>query len=153
MGIEYNIDLFTKKNVYDLLKQIVDEFHCLEGSTLVEDGSDEYSLSNQFFTLYLSYSDEYETETVQDVYGINTNTHIVFRLHDKSVESEKCMMRIVDFLLSVETSDLILEYDGEFPVLLRQGGRTKINSEYDDGSEFPFDIITGPVEVIKMPCQ
>ena len=155
MSIEYDLELHTKIDTYRLIKQIADQVFCLSGAELLGDENDNsrYRLINQYFTLYISYSDEFQAETVKEVYGINTNMHIGFRIHDKSIESERCMMQIVEYLIAIETADFVLEYNGEFPVVLRQGGMTKINHEYDDGSKFPFDIITGPVEVIKMPCQ
>lgn len=69
------------------------------------------------------------------------------------VKTRTCMLQLVDALLRRDDRDLVLEFNGEFPVLFRRGGKVYINHQFDDGTKFPFHVITLPTEVVHMPVR
>lgn len=89
---------------------------------------------------------------VEDNYSFTPEYRIGFRLYS-DLSAEKELVLFVDQILRYTSGDLVLEFNGEFPVILRQNGKVKVNHEYDDGTNFPFDELTVETEVIRMPCQ
>ena len=69
------------------------------------------------------------------------------------LKTRTCILHLIDALLHRDDRDLVLEFNGEFPILFRRSGKVYVNHQFDDGKKFPFHMITVPAEIVFMPVR
>lgn len=115
---------------------------------------DTYCFSNKYFSLFVEHSDECEKEIKQEVYGSSYDINLIFSLiFQNEPEASKAMMRLVDKLLIQSSGDVLLEFNGEFPVIIRTNGQVQVNHAFDDGTNFPFSELSMTTEIIHRDVE
>lgn len=150
MSVEYDFyqeDTDSLSTVSGLVRDLLNK----EPQTCADNGS--FYFNSQWFSLSVAKAEKDDEDKLGSNYGLKPTYRLGFRINSRQIDAEKKMVWLINKIVSVKSSDFVLEFNGEFPVIIRKDGVVKINHQYDDGSNFPFDELTMDVEVIRMPCQ
>lgn len=148
MAIEYELSLASIQKV----DAIVSKLQCVFGGEFEKYG-DVYKKNVDCGSVYF-YKNERDCQiNSENDYSISANYRLDFRLLSSEVKYEISMVKYLNNLFGLFEFECVLEFNGEFPVILKRNGKVQINHEYDDGSNFPFDELDAPLEIVRMPCQ
>lgn len=92
-------------------------------------------------------------EVLEEVYDITAGVGIYMQTYGAAIGHQRVhedLMQLVDKYLQQDDRDLLLEFNGEFMIVLRKNGVVQINHAFDDGTRFPFHVLTVPYDIVQM---
>jgi len=128
MAIEYNMELSTSEQPFELATVLARELHTDAPSTNDQGVS---VVETPDATFFLSSSDSVGRQAIMEAYGFLPAVSVWIRLCPlEDVPQFSFVLSCFRALLHLIAGDAVALYAGEIPILLRQRGTLSLNSDY-----------------------